>query len=70
MPLFHHPCLVRGVVYTPSGAFVVSRGIVDVPEDVGQSFGWVPVGAHPEAIASSPLTASSANRSKEALVAD
>jgi len=52
MPLFRHPCLVRGVVHTDSGAFVISRGIVDVPEEVGQSFGWIPV-EDPEPMASS-----------------
>jgi len=70
MPLFHHPCLVRGVVHTANGAYVISRGIVDVPEEVGRSFGWVPVEAHPERIAGSSLTASSASRSKEPLAAD
>jgi hypothetical protein len=53
MPLFRHPCLVRGVVYTDSGAFVISRGIVDVPEEVGHSFGWIPI-EDPEPMASSP----------------
>jgi hypothetical protein len=34
---------MRGFVYTSKGAFAVIRGIVDVPEAVGESFGWIPV---------------------------
>jgi len=40
MSLFHHPHLTRGIVKTARGAFVVSRGLVDVPDDVGESLGW------------------------------
>lgn len=40
MSLFHHPHLVRGVVRTPMGAFFITRGIVDAPDDVGESLGW------------------------------
>jgi hypothetical protein len=43
MSLFKHPHLTRGIVRTPSGAFVVSRGLVDAPEDVGAALGWKPV---------------------------
>jgi hypothetical protein len=70
MPLFRHPCLVRGVVYTDSGAFVISRGIVDVPEEVGQAFAWIPVAPHPEPPASARLTADFGARSNDELVAD
>lgn len=44
MGLFRHPHLVRGTVYTPKGAFVILRGIVDVPDDIGEQYGWEPVG--------------------------
>ena len=41
MSLFRHPHLVRGVVHTAEGAFVIHRGIVDLPDVVGDSLGWV-----------------------------
>lgn len=40
MSLFRHPHLTRGIIRTPHGAFTIRRGIVDVPDDVGQSLGW------------------------------
>jgi hypothetical protein len=40
MSLFRHPHLVRGIVHTAEGAFVIHRGIADVPEDIGDSLGW------------------------------
>lgn len=41
MSLFRHPHLVRGIVHTAEGAFVIHRGIAEIPEDVGESLGWV-----------------------------
>jgi len=41
MGLFRHPHLVRGVVHTSKGCFAISRGIVDVPDEVGESLGWL-----------------------------
>ena len=41
MSLFRHPHLVRGIVHTAEGAFVIHRGIVELPEDVGDSLGWL-----------------------------
>lgn len=43
MSRYRHPHLVRGTVHTPKGAFVISRGIVDVPDDVGAMLGWMPL---------------------------
>jgi hypothetical protein len=40
MPLFRHPHLVRGIVHTSLGAFELDRGLVDVPDTVGESLGW------------------------------
>ena len=40
MGLFRHPHLVRGVVHTSQGSFVISRGLVDVPDEVGDAHGW------------------------------
>jgi len=41
MGLFRHPHLVRGVVHTAKGSFAISRGLVSVPDEVGESHGWV-----------------------------
>jgi hypothetical protein len=43
MGRFRHPHAVRGFVYTSKGAFAVVRGIVEAPDAVGESFGWVRV---------------------------
>ena len=43
MSLFRHPHLTRGIVRTPYGAFTITRGILDVPEEIGQAFGWQPI---------------------------
>ena len=43
MSLFRHPHLTRGIIRTPHGAFTVTRGIVDAPDAVGQSLGWLPI---------------------------
>jgi hypothetical protein len=42
MGLFQHPHLTRGIVKTAKGAFIVSRGLVDVPDELGESLGWRP----------------------------
>ena len=43
MSLFLHPHLTRGIVHTPMGAFTVNRGVVDLPEDIGDALGWARV---------------------------
>ena len=40
MSLFKHPHLTRGIVRTANGAFVVTRGLVEAPDHVGESQGW------------------------------
>jgi hypothetical protein len=45
MTLFRHPHLVRGIVHTHSGQFFVTRGCVDVPDEVGEALGWRRVGS-------------------------
>jgi len=40
MAVFFHPHLTRGVVKTPRGAFEITRGRVEVPDDIGESLGW------------------------------
>jgi hypothetical protein len=40
MSIFLHPHLTRGIVKTPGGAFVISRGRVEMPADLGASLGW------------------------------
>ena len=41
MSLFRHPHLVRGIVHTSNGSFTINRGLVDVPDEVGESNGWL-----------------------------
>lgn len=48
MSLFQHPHLTRGIVHTAMGAFTVTRGIVDLPEDLGEALGWERVAFEPE----------------------
>ena len=45
MSVFQHPHLTRGIVQTPKGAFLVSRGRVEAPDDIGEALGWLPVGS-------------------------
>jgi len=46
MSVFHHPHLTRGIVTTPQGSFTIVRGLVEAPDEIGESLGWQPV--HPE----------------------
>ncbi len=41
MSLYRHPHLTRGVMHTPQGAFRIHRGIVDLPDELGESLGWI-----------------------------
>jgi hypothetical protein len=41
MGVFRHPHLTRGVVHTAQGAFLIRRGLVEMPDDVGEGQGWV-----------------------------
>lgn len=43
MSLYRHPHLTRGVMHTPQGAFRINRGVVDLPDELGESLGWNPV---------------------------
>ena len=43
MGLYLHPHLTRGVMHTPEGAFRINRGIVELPDELGQSLGWTEV---------------------------
>jgi hypothetical protein len=54
MGMFQHPHLIRGIVRTPQGAFVVSRGLVELPDELGESLGWRPA----ESADDTPPTAS------------
>ncbi len=45
MSVFQHPHLTRGIVKTAKGAFLVSRGLVEAPDDIGEALGWQPVGS-------------------------
>jgi hypothetical protein len=49
MGLFQHPHLTRGLVKTAKGAFSVSRGLVEMPDEIGESLGWRAVGQSDDA---------------------
>ena len=40
MSVFHHPHLTRGIVKTPKGSFLIVRGLVEAPDEIGESLGW------------------------------
>jgi hypothetical protein len=40
MSVFLHPHLTRGIVTTPKGSFVIVRGRVEAPDEIGESLGW------------------------------
>jgi hypothetical protein len=40
MSVFQHPHLTRGIVKTSRGSFIVKRGLVDVPDEIGEELGW------------------------------
>ena len=48
MGMFQHPHLTRGTVRTPKGAFVITRGLVEVPDELGEALGWQPADAEDE----------------------
>jgi hypothetical protein len=54
MGVFRHPHLVRGTVHTPQGKFFISRGVVEVPDDVGEGNGWVRLDPDPDAHSGPP----------------
>jgi hypothetical protein len=45
MRIFQHPHLTRGIVTTAKGSFVVIRGLVEMPDEIGEELGWRPVDA-------------------------
>jgi hypothetical protein len=45
MSVFQHPHLTRGIVQTAKGAFLVTRGLVEAPDDIGEELGWRSVGS-------------------------
>jgi hypothetical protein len=49
MRVFRHPHLTRGVVTTAKGSFIVTRGLVEMPDEIGESLGWLPVDADADA---------------------
>lgn len=60
MGMFHHPHLTRGIVRTAKGAFVVSRGLVEMPDELGESLGWLPA----DAADGTPTTGGATHRSQ------
>ena len=43
MSVFQHPHLTRGIVKTARGSFIVKRGLVEAPDEIGEELGWLPV---------------------------
>ena len=43
MSVFQHPHLTRGIVKTAKGSFIVKRGLVEAPDEIGEELGWLPV---------------------------
>ena len=64
MSVFLHPHLTRGIVKTPKGAFVIVRGLVEAPDEIGESLGW-----HPVELASPPPAAFASPSSRARLPA-
>lgn len=40
MAIFLHPFLTRGVVRIANSAFPITRGRVELPDEVGEPLGW------------------------------
>jgi hypothetical protein len=57
--LFRHPHLTRGIVHTSKGSFAIDRGIVDVSDDLGESYGWLRVASGHQTSGSESIAASS-----------
>lgn len=55
MSVFQHPHLTRGIVKTAKGAFVITRGLVEMPDDIGEALGWQRVDAEDNTPARTPV---------------
>jgi hypothetical protein len=64
MSVFHHPHLTRGIVKTPKGSFLIVRGLVEAPDEIGESLGWdrVDVESQPQHQASNELISAAGER--------
>jgi len=71
MSVFHHPHLTRGIVKTPKGSFLIVRGLVEAPDEIGESLGWdrVDVESQPQHHASNELASEAGERHVSALPA-
>ncbi len=72
MGLFKHPHLVRGIVHTSEGAFLIERGVAELPDDVGATLGWTPLDDEADALMSTqgaaPKSAADSARDQAAVV--
>lgn len=50
MGFFRHPHLVRGIVHTSEGAFLIVRGVAELSDEVGASLGWMPIDDEPQSV--------------------
>jgi hypothetical protein len=64
MSVFQHPHLTRGIVKTPKGSFLIVRGLVEAPDEIGESLGWdrVDVESQPQHHVSNELTSAGGER--------
>jgi len=71
MSVFHHPHLTRGIVKTPKGSFLIVRGLVEAPDEIGESLGWdrVDVESQPQHHVSNELASETGERHVSALPA-
>jgi len=60
MSLFRHPHLVRGIVHTHQGQFFIRRGLVEMPDEVGDRLGWQRVQVDEDTPARRPQASSTA----------
>jgi hypothetical protein len=60
MALFRHPHLVRGIVHTADGNFLIERGVAEMPDEVGTSLGWTRVDEEPSSVTTTPRLVSRA----------
>jgi hypothetical protein len=65
MGMFQHPHLTRGIVRTPKGAFVITRGLVEVPDELGEALGWQPADTEDKTATTTFQSTSTANRASD-----
>jgi hypothetical protein len=65
MSVFQHPHLTRGIVQTAKGAFAITRGLVEMPDDLGNALGWRRVECDDDRVADAGLARPHASQQVE-----